>query len=152
MWSWRHSEYRPAVQRSYGPAPVMARRRCLSGRPVLVGLVTGIILTGLLVQLITLANRVVNLRSEIVALETDRELLEGETAQLTAEWSRQSARAVITARATQELGLVVAANPDPVILCAADDDGGAHSLWRRAWQRLGSGQSVQAAQARTDRP
>jgi hypothetical protein len=152
MWARRQREYRPAPHPDYGPAPVMARRRCLSGRPVLLGLVAGVILTGLLVQLITLANQVVNLRTEIGALATSRELLEVETAQLTAAWSRLSARAVVTARAEQELGLVVSANPDPVIVCTTVDEDDDRSLWSRAWERLGSGQSVQAAQARTDRP
>ena len=152
MWVRRQRSYRPAPHPSYGPAPVMARRRRLSGRPVLLGLAVGVLLTALLVQLISLANQVVNLRTEIGVLEVNRDLLEGQKARLTAEWSRRSARPVIIARAAAELGLVAAATPDPVIVCAGADDRSGTSIWRRAWDRLGSGQTVQAAEARTDGP
>jgi len=93
-----------------------------------------------------------NLRTEIGVLEVNRDLLEGQKACLTAEWSRRSARPVIIARAAGELGLVAAVTPDPVIVCAGADDRGRTSIWRRAWDRLGSGQTVQAAEARTDGP
>ena len=152
MWVRRQRSYRPAPHPSYGPAPVMARRRRLSGRPVLLGLAAGVLLTALLVQLISLANQVVNLRTEIGVLEANRDLLEGQKARLAAEWSRRSARPVIVARAERELGLIAAATPDPVIVCAVADDRSGTSIWRRAWDRLGSGQTVQAAEARTDGP
>ena len=152
MWPRRQRSYRPAPHPSQGPPPVMARRRCLSGRPVLLGLAAGVCLTALLVQLISLANQVVNLRTEIGVLEANRDLLEGQQARLTAEWSRQSARSVIVARAGRELGLVTAATPDPVIVCAVADDRGGNSIWRRAWDKLGSAQTVQAAEAWTDGP
>ena len=75
MWFRRRRIYRPALHPARGPAPVMARRRCLRGRPVLLGLVAGVAATAILIQLIALANQVADL---ISLVQQARDLIERE--------------------------------------------------------------------------
>jgi len=112
-------------------AGAMARRRRLTGRPVLVAIFVGAVVTGLLVQIISLANSVHGLRADIACIDENREYLRAEVARLTRSWNEVTAPEVVIRRAGEELGLVVPDGATPVVVMLEDAGRGRSPAWRR---------------------
>ena len=152
MWIRKNKAQRPD-----GPFPrrrtnVMARRRRLRGRPVLISLVGCIVLTAALTQLVTLANSVINLRGEIAQLQDRRMYLDGQIADLAAQWHEKTTRSVIIARAENELGLVAPAGPGPLIVVTSEVAERRVPVWRRVLGAVGAGDVAHAAVVPTESP
>jgi cell division protein FtsB len=112
-------------------AGAMACQRRLTRRPVLLAVCAGFAATGLLVQIIALANNVNALRAEIAELTAQREYLRAETARLTAVWNEVTAPEVVIRRAREELGLVAPDGATPVVVMLDDAERGGSPAWRR---------------------
>jgi hypothetical protein len=109
----------------------MARRRRLTGRPVLMALVIGAAVTGLLAQIIGLANSVCGLRTEIADLSEKREYLRADVARLTTVWHEVTAPEVVIPRAGEELGLTVPEGATTVVVMLEDAERGRSPARRR---------------------
>ncbi len=143
MWKTR-LETAPRQMRPRSGA--MAHRRAVGGRGFLVTVVVGVLFAVMLAGSVYISNRVVGLRAEIARLEGRREFLEAGSAQLLTAWNKATAPAVIIERARRETGLIVAEDPDLVLVqlpSAAEKT----SAWRRLLDNVGGADAAQAAPA-----
>lgn len=138
---------RPARRRPQRPRGPMARTRRLMGYRVLKILLAGGGATLLMASLVTLANGVVNLRSEIENLQGEFLCLESRYAQRVEQWNQVSAHAVVTARAEKELGLVLSDGPGHVIVVMDEAKERKEPAWRRVLGRVGGGEPIPAVSA-----
>jgi hypothetical protein len=109
----------------------MARRRRLTGLPVLTALLAGAVATALLVPIIALTNSVHGLRADIARLSDERAYLRADVARLTTVWNEVTAPEVVVPRAAKELGLEVPDGATPVLVMLEDAGRGRSPAWRR---------------------
>ena len=124
---------------------VMAHRRTVGGRSVLLAVVSVVVFGFLLAGSVYVSNRVTDLRTGISRLEDRRGFLEAGTAGLLTKWNKAIAPAVITSRAQRELGLIVPDEPGLVLVELANE-AEQTSAWRRLLENMGGGDPVQAAE------
>ena len=143
MWQGNR-EQNPQGPRRRTIIGAMAHRRGRVGRRIASGAASVLAIFLLLTASVVVSNRVAGLRTEIAALEDQRELLAAASASLLLEWNKATAPAVITERARTGLGLVAPMDPG-LVLVQLPADGQRTSPWRRLLDRMGGG--VAAAEA-----
>ncbi len=124
---------------------VMAHRRAVGGRKLAGGAVAVLVFTFLLAGSVYVSNCVTEMRAEIARLEEQRGFLEASSARLLTEWNRETAPALVIARAEQELGLILPAEPGLVLVQLREDEKRT-SAWRRLLANMGGGDPLQAAE------
>ncbi len=130
----------------------MARRRATLGRPVMCGVIAGMLVVAGLAAAIFLGNQVTRARSEIGALTRERTALITRHAVLTARWNETSSRLVVVDRACRELGMINPDDPGQVLVMVTPNHHGGGHLWRRVLRNVGGGDAVAAATAGVERP
>ena len=123
----------------------MAHRRGVGSRRVFAGVILLVVFAVLLAGSVYVANQVTGLRAEIAGLEDRREFLEADSAHLLTVWNKATAPAAITARARQELGLVMPAEPGLVLVQLPVSEQRV-SPWRRLLDNVGGGEVAQAGE------
>jgi len=124
---------------------VMAHRRGLGSRKVLISALLVLVFAVLLGGSVYVSNRVTEFRSEIARLESRREFLESGSARLLTVWNKATSPQVITTRARRELGLVVPTDPG-LVLVQVPDGGPRTSRWQRLLDSMGGGDPAQASE------
>jgi hypothetical protein len=123
------------------------RRRIFKGQvtaTVLLVVTFGVLLAGS----IFVSNQTVALRRDIAALESRREYLEAGEGLLITDYNAARKPEVIISRASRELGLVLPADPDLVLVCRdLPQDERSMSLARRFFSRFGGASEAQAGEA-----
>lgn len=145
---WRgiaHHLQHPAGNLAARRSEAMAHRRHLiKGRVGLAAMVllgVGVVLAGS----VFVSNQTVRLRRSIAALEADVVVARAENANLHARWNVATAPRAITGRAERELGLIVPADPSPVLAAVRlETPSTLDGVWRLL-QGLGGGEPAQAA-------
>lgn len=89
---------------------------------------------------------VTRLRALAGDLEDRRICLEAEAADLARRWAEATGPAMVIARAERELGLVMPAQPDFVLVAARGDGAAGDGFLRRMLAGLGGGATANAAQ------
>jgi cell division protein FtsB len=144
MWKTKRDQaplHQPGRRTNNG---VMAHRRAVASRQVMVATLLMLVFAVLLVGSVYVSSRVTGLRAEIARLEDRREFLEAGSARLLLVWNKATAPAVITARAQAELGLVAPTEPGLVLVQLPADEQRI-SPWRRLLANVGGGDEAQAA-------
>ncbi|MCP4572424.1 MAG: hypothetical protein GY838_08760 [bacterium] len=136
-----------------GPANVqrvgaaMAHRRGLRHSRILRWLLGGSALASSLAVALVVTVQVTDLR-ESVAILTDRQAcLAARNAGLQADWACSTRPEVVRERASRELGLIVPAEPEFVLVARRSVPEAGPRLWRRVLEGLGGGTSAHAATA-----
>lgn len=124
---------------------VMAHRRAVGGRNLLLGAVVAVVFAVLLAGSVYVSNQVTDMRAEISRLEDKRGFLEAGSARLLTVWNKETAPSVITGRARRELGLVVPDEPGLVLVQLRGDEQRT-SAWRRLLENMGGADPVQASE------
>ena len=123
----------------------MAHRRGVGSRRVFAGTMLLLVFAVLLAGSVYVSNQVTGLRAEIARLEDRREFLEADSARLLTVWNKATAPAAITARARQELGLIMPAEPGLVLVQLPVSEQRV-SPWRRLLDKVGGGDVAQAGE------
>lgn len=125
----------------------MAHRRGLRHSRVLRWLLGGAVLASGLAVALLVTVQVTELRESVAELTDHRACLAARNAGLQASWARETHPDVIRRRARAELGLVVPAEPEFVLVARRPAPANGSRLWRRVLEGLGGGTSAHAAEA-----
>lgn len=128
-------------------AAAMAHRRGLRHSRLLRWLLGGGALASSLSVALVVTVQVTELRESVAILADRQDCLAARNAGLHAAWMGATRPEVVRARARRELGLVVPAEPEFVLVARRSEPAAGPRLWRRVLEGLGGGTSAHAATA-----
>ena len=147
MWNPSSKTNEGAAMKTRRRTGAMAqRRRLVSSR--MTGLFCGgLLLVTALVGMVSLSNSVNGMRASIAELEDNREFLEAHAALLQARWNQATLPAVIIARASSELALMLPENPGQVLLTYEPESANNGSRWLQLFDGFGGGDPAVAGES-----